>query len=91
MIMKKKFIRLTESDLHRIIKTSVHRILNEGKQRIPKAEILELIDDANNYESGYVDIWMDECIEPPLCYDFDECLKIWLMAHPEDREYYMPN
>ena len=29
--MNKKLIRLTESDLHRIIKESVNRILNEGK------------------------------------------------------------
>ena len=30
--MKKKLIRLTESDLHRIIKESVNRIINEGNE-----------------------------------------------------------
>jgi hypothetical protein len=31
--MNKKLIRLTESDLHRIVKESVNRVLKEGERR----------------------------------------------------------
>ena len=34
------YIRLTESDLHRIIRKSVNRILNEAKSRQDKEQML---------------------------------------------------
>ena len=33
--MDKKLIRLTESDLHKIVKESVNKILNETKKKGP--------------------------------------------------------
>ena len=33
--MNKKFIQVTESDLHKIVKESVNKVLNEAKKKEP--------------------------------------------------------
>lgn len=43
--MNKKTIRLTESDLHRIIKESVNKVVNEGSMN--NSEYQELLDAAD--------------------------------------------
>ena len=46
MRQKKQLVRLTESDLHRIIKESVNNVLKEGKGTMPRknAEIVSKLD-----------------------------------------------
>ena len=52
--MKRK-IRLSESDLHRIIKESVKKVLKEGKVVDYKERIMSLINDANNAYNNAVE------------------------------------
>jgi len=46
--MNKKLIRLTESDLHKIVKESVNRIIKENNQRARK--MIREFDDYDNYD-----------------------------------------
>ena len=50
--MNKKLIRLTEGDLHRIVRESVNRILNEGAYNMNSSEYKQM------YDSG--DKWYDD-------------------------------
>lgn len=47
--MNKKFIRLTESDLHMIVKDSVKRILRETAYDINSAEYKQMYDNDNHW------------------------------------------
>jgi S-ribosylhomocysteine lyase LuxS involved in autoinducer biosynthesis len=67
--MNKKLIRLTESDLHRIVKESVKRILRENKDTNVKVRIIHDpngayddgdVDDANNIIQTYLDTSSEE-------------------------------
>lgn len=53
--MKKNKIRLTESQLHNIIKDSVKKVLREGKNVNPKVQqkIKELMSQVNNSNTMY--------------------------------------
>ena len=43
--MNKKLIRLTENDLHKIVKESVNKILNETKKKDPMQQWFKDMDD----------------------------------------------
>jgi hypothetical protein len=47
--MNKKLIRLTESDLHRIVKESVNRILREASYNINSPEYKQMYDNGNRW------------------------------------------
>ena len=52
----KRRIRLTESDLHRIIKESVNTILSEGKKKMHKKGTIEMNGEQNfNFKPNRID------------------------------------
>lgn len=53
--MNKKLIRLTENDLHRIVKESVYRILNENKTLYDyyEKDLNRYIEELNRYNEEY--------------------------------------
>lgn len=53
--MNNKLIRLTESDLHRIVKKSVNRVLKEGVPMPPTARDRSFEADMRDKQSGYAD------------------------------------
>ena len=54
----KKIIRLTESDLHRIVKESVEKILKEGEFGGPDADLEDVYPDTFKKEEEPIsDIW----------------------------------
>ena len=50
--MDKKLIRLTESDLHKIVKESVNKILNETKKKDPMQQWLKDMDDIQKHRDN---------------------------------------
>lgn len=47
-----KQIRLTESDLHKIVKESVNRVLKEGRTRVELSQIINQLEELT--QSGYI-------------------------------------
>ena len=71
---KKQIVRLTESDLHRVIKESVKRVLNEAGHLYWKDE--EGVHTNSNETwhgvEGTVFIWHGEWSDPEVLYDGEE-------------------
>lgn len=87
--MKKNRIRLTESQLHKVIKESVMKVLRESFSPLSPKEIGKLVASAREYESGDIEIWADEnCPDEIYPHDWDTITKIWLKAHREDIPYF---
>ena len=52
--MNKKLIRLTENDLHKIVKESVNKILNETKKKDPMQQWFKDMDDIQKHRDNIV-------------------------------------
>lgn len=59
-MVKKQVIRLTESDLHKIIKESVNNVLKEDHQNLPIQNIVEYLNDELRYLKVSYDLKKDE-------------------------------
>ena len=58
---KKQVIRLTEGDLHRIVKESVNKVLMEDKNAFDKlASMKNYVDGQNNYETTDISVEQSE-------------------------------
>ncbi len=55
--MNKKLIRLTESDLHRIVKGSVNRVLNEGLWNAIERDNYQVYDMFVDFIKNYYAPW----------------------------------
>lgn len=72
--MNKKLIRLTESDLHRIVKESVRRIIREHYRDYPRNdEQLEMVmDKAKLFLRDYTGGYYKDYIGPALSFSGDD-------------------
>lgn len=75
-------IRLTESQLHKVIRRCINEALDD---KALKNKYYNDIESAKDYEDGYFDIWYDENCDDDM--PMKICIKIWKITHPNDVEF----
>ena len=96
--MNKKLIRLTEQDLHRIVKESVNKILNEGRGRFGNMvdEVINKFNEFYNTHKNESDNYINSVkasgdfndLETRLAWDFARATR-YLDWMPKDEQGYV--